>query len=232
MNLKSVLAQLNDLPATFQPAGNPYAQIVTALGTAESLYTLGADSTLTQVLAFTNALDGWIDVWGLLFGVPRYQNEGNIPYATRITETVLAWVGTLPAIQTWINLFAPGSSVTENTPGPGYAISVPATMTTQQVSNFLQSLNRIRPAGVPFTLQQKTPGLFLGTEAFLGRGESIGAWIGTGMTTGVNPLNATTCSSQPLIPDLFLVDPYLAVPGLLSQALQGTWPPSTATAQA
>lgn len=98
MNFQAVLAQLNDLPATFRPNGNPYAQFINALASAQSLFTVGADATMAQAASFNGAIDGWIDVWGLLFGVPRNQTEGNIPYATRIAETVLAWVGTLPAI--------------------------------------------------------------------------------------------------------------------------------------
>ena len=62
----------------------------------------GADATMQQVTTFDGAMDGWIDVWGLLFGVPRNDNEGNAPYAVRVAETVLAWVGTGPAIAAWI----------------------------------------------------------------------------------------------------------------------------------
>jgi len=205
MNFQAVIAQLTDLPATFQPPGNPYAQFINALASAESLFTSGADATMAQAVSFSGAIDGWIDVWGLLFEVPRNQGEGNIPYATRIAETVLAWVGTLPAIQMWIALFAPGGSVVENASGLGYAITLPATMTLPQVITFLVSLGRIRPAGVPFSVQQTGTGLYLGAEAFLGAGATIGSYLVNTGTAPTSLLNATTCNAQPLIPDLFLV---------------------------
>ena len=68
----------------------------------------------------------------------------------RIQRTVLAWVGTLPALKAWVNFYAPGGSVFENPSGLGYTITLPAAMTAAQVQAFLLSLNRIRPAGVPF----------------------------------------------------------------------------------
>lgn len=228
MDLPAIIAQLNDLPATFRPQGNPYAQFAAAVAAAASLYTSGADATGAQAVAFSNAIDGWIDVYGLLFGVPRNQGEGNIPYALRIGETVLAWVGTLPAIQAWIDLFAPGGSVTENASRPGYAIVLPSSMTNAQALAFVQSLGRIRPAGVPFTVQQLGTGLFLGTEAFLGKGSTLGSYLTGGGSAGLPDIGAMTPSAQPIIPDLFLVDPNLAQPGLLSLGLQGTWPPGVA----
>ena len=109
MNLQAVQAQIGDLPATFRSSGW-YTQMMSAVAAAMALVTGGDDATMAQVTAFGAALDGWIDVWGLLFGVPRSANEGNIPYAVRVGETVTAWVGTVPAIQAWLNLFAPGGT--------------------------------------------------------------------------------------------------------------------------
>jgi len=232
VNFAAVLAQINDLPATFRPQGNPYAQFAAALASAAALYTNGADAEAAQATAFPNAVDGWIDVWGLLFGVPRNDGEGNIPYAERITATVLAWVGTLPAIQAWIGMFAPGGSVADNAPGGiGYAITLPGYLTPAQATAFAASLGRIRPVGVPFAVLQGGTGLYLGTEAFLDTGVVLGAYLTGAGTAAAPPLNATTPSAQPLIPDLFLVDPLLAQPGLLSQGLQGAWPPRFALKQ-
>jgi len=209
MDFPAVLAQLNDLPPTFRPAGNPYAQFIASLAGAETLYTAGGDATLQQVLTFSGAIDSWIDVWGLLFGVPRNQGEGNTPYATRIAETVLAWVGTLPALQAWIALFAPGGSVVENASGLGYLITLPAYLSPAQAAAFISSLGRIRPAGVPFAVQQSGFGLFLGTEAFLGDGALLGTYLTVGTKPVTLDLNATTPSAQSLIPTCFLTDPAL-----------------------
>jgi hypothetical protein len=209
MNYAAVRAQINDLPATFTPTGNPYAQVAAARAAALAVFTNGSDATEQQVQQFSNAIDGWIDVWGLLFGIPRNTNEGNVPYAIRIVETVLAWVGTLPALQAWTTLFAPGGSVAENGSGLGYTITLPGAMTATQAAAFVASLGRIRPAGVPFVVVGGGLGLYLDAEAFLGKGVVFGSYL-TGYTTpGTFNLNATTNSSQPLIPTLFLSDPNL-----------------------
>lgn len=226
MDQSAVLAQLNDLPATFRPAGNPYGQLVNALAAALALFTSGADATTVQANVFDAATDGWIDVWGLLFGVPRNANEGNVPYALRVAETVTAWVGTMPAIGTWLSLFAAGGSVAENTSGLGYTITFPVGLSTAQATAFLVSLNRIRPAGVPFSVTQGGTGLFLGAEAFLGKGVVAGAYLSPGLAVAGLNLPATTCSSRPLLPDLFLAAQGLAQPGLAPPTSpQGTWPP-------
>ena len=209
MNYAAVLAQINDLPATFTPAGKPYSQIAAARAAALSVFTNGADATEQQVQQFSNAIDGWIDVWGLLFGIPRNTNEGNVPYALRIVETVLAWVGTLPALQAWVSLFATGGSVTENASGFGYTITLPGSMTFSQAVVFVASLGRIRPAGVPFVVVGGGLGLYLDAEAFLGQGVVFGSYLTGYSAPGTFNLNATTNSSQPLIPSLFLSDPNL-----------------------
>lgn len=208
MDFLTVLAQLNDLPSTFTRNGAPYSQQIDAIGSALSQFTLGDDATFGQIMTFANAVDGWLDVWGLLFGVPRNQNEANSTYSARIQATVLAWVGTVPAIQVWLNLFAPGGTIVENT-GLGYLITLPSFMTAAQIKAFLISLGRIRPAGVPFTLKQAGSGLFLGTETFMGEGRVVGVYLTDGLASIGLPIGATTLSSQPLLPTLYFADPTL-----------------------
>ena len=214
MDLPAIIAQINDLPSTFRPAGNPYAQLIASKAAALALFTDGADATMAQVQGFGSAVDGWIDVYGLLFGVPRNDGEGNIPYAARIVETVLAWVATGPAIRRWLDLFAPGGTTAENPSGLGYSITLPAYMTPAQVAAFLVSLGRIRPDGVPFTVTQSGLGLYLDAEAFLGKGTDIGSYLPRGTGPAALGLNATTCSAQPILPTLLMTDPSLN-PGLV-----------------
>ncbi len=206
MDFPATLAVLNDVPSTFKRVGAPYAQLIDSLASTLSQFTLGEDATMTQVASFVGAVDGWLDVWGMLFGVPRNQGEANSTYATRVQRTVQAWVGTLPGIQAWLNFFAPGGSVTENA-GLGFTLLLPSNMSVGQVSAFLVSLARIRPAGVPFTIQQVGAGLFLGTEAFLGTGSVIGSYLTAGTQAVTLAEAATTFSSQPLLPTLYLADP-------------------------
>lgn len=206
MDFKAVLGILNDLPPTFKRPNPPYIQLMDSQASALAFWTLGTDGLVQQV-SFASAVDGWLDCWGLLMGIRRVANEGNGPYATRLNETVLAWVGTLPAIQRWLNLFAPGGTVVENASGLGYAITLPAGMTAIQIAAFLSGLNRIRPAGVPFTLQQQADGLYLGTDVFYGGGMVAGSYLVSGAIPVNSFLGAVTDSAQPLLPTLLLTDP-------------------------
>lgn len=234
MDMPAVLGTLNDLPRTFRKTAAPYTQVIDSIAASLAAYTNGTDATGTQISAFGLAVDGWLDVWGLLFGVPRNQQEANSVYATRIARTVLAWVGTLPAIQMWIDWYAPGGSVSENASGLGYVINLPPYMTTAQIADFLASLDRIRPAGVPFSLTQTNTGLYLGTEVFLGDARVMGSYLATSPTNGAPDVAATTLSSRPILPALYLEDPYLAEPGLVGAGPQGVWPiaPRTPSAKA
>lgn len=209
MDFPAIIGILNDLPSTFRREGPPYAQFIDSVATAFSRYTLSADAVQAQVRSFSAPpLDGWLDVWGLLFGIPRHTDESNANYAARILETVLAWVGTLPAIQVWVALFAVGGSATDNGPsGLGFSLEMPASMTLAQINTFLLSLGRIRPAGMPFKVSQAGIGLFLGTVDFLGDGMIVGNYLTTGDQPVALMIPATTLSSQPLIPALLLQDP-------------------------
>lgn len=209
MNFADIAGILGDLPTTFTRVGHPYDQFIDSVTTALARYTTTADGVQTQIATFPGAVDGWLDTWGLLWSLPRQVNEANSAYATRIQETVLAWMGTLPAIQTWLSLFASGGTVQENT-GLGYNINLPAALTPSQVLNFLVSLNRIRPAGVPFTVNQIGVGTYLGTIDFLGDGAMVGDYFALGTQSLALPLGATQLSALPLLPLLFLTDPSLA----------------------
>jgi len=209
MDLPSVLARLNDLPSTFKRNGPPYTLLIDSIGWQLTMFTQAADATSQQVLAFGPALDGWLNVWGLLWGVPRQQQEANSSYATRIARTVLAWVGTLPAIQQWLIYYAPGATVTENLPDVGYVITFPANMTLAQIAVFLLSFNRIRPAGVPFAVQQIASGLTLGTDVFLATGAPKGAYLSGAAEPFPLPIGPSTPNTVPLLPTVYFSDPTL-----------------------
>lgn len=209
MDFAAVNARLNDLPSTFTRDGPPYTQLIESIGTELTTFTDAADATMSQVLNDDMALDGWLDVWGLLWGVPRIQNEANSTFNTRIARTVLAWVGTLPALQQWMNFYAPGGIVTENPSGLGYALQFPATMTLFAIQVFIAALNRIRPAGVPFTISQIGIGLYLGTESFLNTGAPKGAYLTAGTVPVPLNIGDSTPNSLPLLPSLYFQDPTL-----------------------
>lgn len=206
MDLPAVLATLNDLPNTFKRPGVWYTQLMDVLAVSLAIYTNGEDATMAQVTAYDNVSGGWLDVWGLLFGIPRLAGEPDVVYQPRIKNTITAWVGTVPAVQFWLSLYIPGGTVQEN-PGGGYNISVPGSFTLAQIQAFLVSFNRIRPVGVPFTISQAGLGLYLGTEEFLGDGMVVGNYL-TALSTPVGlVLSASTPNAVPLLPTLLLTDP-------------------------
>ena len=209
MDFFTVLARLNDLPNTFTRNGPPYTQLIESIAVELATFTNAADATMSQVQIDDVALDGWLDVWGLLWGVPRLQNEANSTYNTRIDRTILAWIGTLPALQQWMNFYAPGGTVTENPSGLGYTLQFPATMTLFAIQAFLSALNRIRPAGVPFTIFQAGIGIYLGTETFLNIGAPKGAYLTAGTVPVPLNIGDSTPNSFPLLPSLLMQDPVL-----------------------
>ena len=199
----TVLARLNDLPNTFKRIGPPYTNLIDSVANALTLFTQGSDATSAQFLSASNALDGWLDVWGLLWGVPRIANEANATYSVRIARTVLAWVGTVPAIQAWMNFYAPGGAIKENASGLGYVLTFPATMTVAQVNAFVMTLLRIRPVGVPFAIVLQGGGIYLGDSTFLGTDDYLTA----GTTTLPYPGSPCTPNTVPLLPSLLMQDP-------------------------
>lgn len=209
MDFPTVLARLNDLPNTFKRNGPPYTLLMDSIAWQLTMFTLAADATSQQVIAFGAALDGWLDVWGLLWGAPRQQNEANANYALRISRTVLAWVGTLPAIQIWLNFYAPGGTVAENPSGFGYAIIFPSSMTLATINMFLASFNKIRPAGVPFAAFQALGGITLGTDIFLDTGAPKGAYLSSVLNQIPLPLSSSTPNTVPILPTLYFSDPTL-----------------------
>ena len=208
MDFAAVLAQLSDLPSTFTRSGAPYTQYIDSLSSPLALFTNGTDAVVKQ-LTFGSTLNGWLDTWGLIFDLPRKNDEADSLYSARISETLLAWVGTVPALQVWINLFAPGGSIAEYASGVGYAITLPATLTPAQITAFFLTLSRIRPVGVPFTVNQLAGGLYLSTLNFLGEGRMPGAYLYSTVSLGPVFNVASTNNAAPQLPDLYFVDPML-----------------------
>jgi hypothetical protein len=209
MDFAAIQAMLNDLPSTFKRPDQSYARLMDALTAELLLYGNGTDGLVQQGASFNTAVDNWIDVWGLIAGVPRNQNEGNSLYRARVSETLLAWVGTVPALTMWLKLFAPGGTITENTSGLGYVITLPASMTLSQINAFVATLNRVRPVGVPFLVQQIALGLYLGTINFLGEGRVVGSYLSTSYSNIPLPFGPLTNNAAPVLPTLYLTDPTL-----------------------
>lgn len=205
-----VQAQLLDLPPTFMRPGSVFAQIYASLAAGESTYTIASDGSAYSI-SMPTSLNGWLQVWGEILGIPKNPGESDFFYSVRIQATLAAPVGTPAGIQSWSRfiLGTNGVVVSENLNAGGYTISIPTGLSTGAISNWLMSLNRIRPAGVPFTLAEDTNPLILGTYSFIGASGFAGAYLGSGTQNVSLNLSASTTNSQPLTSEILLIDPFL-----------------------
>lgn len=208
MIFDQILAQLNDLPTTFRRTGLAYGQLTDALANGLDGYTEAADATFAQIDTFDNAVWGWLDVWGLLLNIPRYDNESDILYKPRIRNTLLAWVGTLPALQMWgLLFFGQPVQVNERLPNFGYDIIVPPGVPLENIQQFIASIKRIRPAGIPFTVAEQVGSLYLDTINYFDDGEVVGDYLDDGAKNIDLGNGVITGNALPLLPDIYFNDP-------------------------
>lgn len=210
MDFEAVQTQINDLPATFKRLGNPFQQWIDALTAELARNTNASDAVLQQIDLFVNAQFGWLDIWGLLFDIPRLNNEADGPYRARIQYNVLAGAGPPVAIAKWIKaVWRVDVTVVENLPNLGYTIEFPATVSDTFAITILASLVRIRPAGVPITGTSRAGvGLYLNTVNFLDAPNVTGAYLSaSGIDQGAPAIGPATNNAQPAMPETFLVDP-------------------------
>lgn len=223
MDFATVQAQLNDLPPTFKRPGNPFNQWIDALSAGQTRSTSALDRLLNQIQNVANAQFGWLDIWGLLVGIPRFSNEEDKVYLARIIYILNAGGGTPVGMAMWIKaVWKVDAQITETFGQVGYNIIFNTAITLAQAVAIVASMVRIRPAGVPIlsiSIESITTlGLFLDTINFLDLAPSVtGAYLsgagGTGGGIAVPGLYPATNSAEPLLPDLFLTDPTLN-PGL------------------
>lgn len=211
MNFHQVQTQLENLPPTFLRQTSPFTQYMDALTAGMLRVTAPIDNIMAMVTQFSNARYGWLDIWGLLFNVSRFPNEADSVYLNRIQYEVTAGGGTPVGIAKWIAaVWGVQVEVLENLPSVGYQIIFPATLTTLQIQTILNSLVRIRPAGVPITIAAQSPdGLYLQTINFLGAADVTGAYLSASAVLSTVILNVSTNNTSPTLPDLFLTDPSL-----------------------
>lgn len=210
MNFEQVQYVLNNLPLTFQREGTPYTQWIDADTAGLFRYTQAADGVTSQAF-FPNAQYGWLDFWGLLFGIPRNAGEADQKYFYRISYTINTGAGTPEAITLWIqNIFGISVEVEENFPEAGYSIVFPSTVTLAQVDTILQTLIYVRPAGVPITSVNVTnASIYLDTINYLETSRGEGSYLSAPSGGQSFSISSTTNNSSPLLPDLYLTDPLL-----------------------
>lgn len=209
MNLTQVIAQLNDLPQTFRRPGATYAQLVGSVAVGHATFTNAADELGIESNSLASAQYGWLDVWGLLFGIQRNTNEADYNYRLRIQSTLLAWVSTIPAIENWAMLILKQTiTLTENV-GIGYVIVLPGVLSSNSLQTFITSLARIRPAGVPFQIGVQSSGLYLDTINYLDCPAVTGAYLTDSLTYMPLGIGPSTNNAMPILPSAYLNDPTL-----------------------
>jgi hypothetical protein len=218
MNFQQIQTILNDLPATFRRPGNPFLQYIDALVSALTRGGIAADGVAAEGTDFSQAQYGWLDTWGLLFNIARQQNQRDANYSNQIAYTVNVSGGPPVQIIRWLSVvFGITVEISENIPGVGYSLLFPPVVTTPQLVAMILSIAYVRPAGVPFTVLVESgggagggAGTYLTTINFLDAPRAAGAFLAGGSGTlqdlGIGP---STNNAQPLLPDLFLIDPTL-----------------------
>ncbi|MDE2233356.1 MAG: hypothetical protein KGJ90_04580 [Patescibacteria group bacterium] len=209
MNFQQVQAQINDLPNTFKRIGVPYTQFIDALTAALYIMTMGVDGMVAQG-SFPAAAYGWLDAWGLLFNIQRGNNQPDQSYSKQIQYTVNVSGGPPLYIVAWIlAIFGVSVQIQENIPDLGYVLTFPQGLTQAQITTIIASLSYVRPAGVPFVVEQANIGLYPDTINFINGVRVTGSWISGGEVEVPLGIGSTVNNAPVSVPTLLLTDPTL-----------------------
>ena len=205
MDWQTINSRLASLPSTYRRSGTPFTAWESSLTESLALPNTAIESIM-EMLSFGSATGKWLDLWGGILGIPRHSSEVDSAYGQRITATLTAWRGTVPALIRFIQETLDQTiGVIESLPTPGYQISVPVGINDlQQVS---ADLNFVRPAGVPYGFTANHGGLFLGTVNYVGRSRLSGSYLTTPRLVIPPSIPAATNNSVPIVPTTFLSDP-------------------------
>ena len=209
MDASLVKQQILDVPPPFVRSDATFTALINAQAFAESLYTIGSDASSGN-LSVTSSSNGYLSAWGEIFGITRAANESNAQFLNRLTGTLVNPVGTAASIIQFGQLIL-GQTIEVNTNpnGIGYTINIPSATSSDLIDRFIASLNRIRPAGVPFTINLETEPLILETYAYAGSPSFAGAYLGYGTEPYTYTLSSSTPSATLLAPDNIVTDPLL-----------------------
>ena len=206
MTLSDVMQVLQDLPSTFKRQDATYQAWQASLARGLTRYTDATAATLAMS-TLANAQGKWLDVWGLLFGLPRHDSESDADYRTRVSATLVAGNGPPLAIQSFMALSRNlDTTVEESFPTVGWSLRLPPTITATSVATIATDLARVRPAGVPYDFQVLRGGLYLSTVNYFGRAAMTGAYLVNPVRNIVPPIGPSTNNAAPLLPTTFLTD--------------------------
>jgi len=210
MDWSAVSATLAALPRTFQRSGPNFAAYQNSVIAALSEFTSGVDSLVAQSVGASGASGKWLDVWGEALGLPRQPGESRSTYLGRINAMCALPRGTVPAIETYMQLVANLSvTVTENFPSVGWTMTLSSASALQNAVALETGLGAVRPAGVPYSLVVQQGGSFLSTSNFFGRSRAKGSYL-TSQSHGLSPSVAPNTNNVVVeLPMTFLTDPTL-----------------------
>ncbi len=206
MKSTDVLARLQSLPLTFQRNGPTYAALQGAIVATTSRYTVASDDTSAQ-MNIDDAGYRWLDTFGLMYGVPRFDGELSDAYLARIKATLVAWRGTPVAIEFYLELITGlGVSVAESPTTYSWSATLSGAVTSTLQTRVNSGVNFVRPAGVPFSYAVPTGGNYASTLNYLGYGRLTGSYILSGSKVIAANISANTNNALPALPTDYLTD--------------------------
>ncbi len=210
MNFQQTEQILTDLPNTFRRYGSLFNAIILGFAIACARNNIAIDS-IYQNIYTNNARWGWLDVFGQLYGILRNQYETDPQYRVRLIGTLTAPHGTPFAISQFLNLaLGLNTNITENFVSPSFSINFSSPVTTSTLQNVVNSINWVRPAGIPFQpLYTQTGGLFLETINYLGITKVTGSYLSAPHTTVNVAVSPSTPNPVCILPTTYFTDPFI-----------------------
>lgn len=170
--------QLTDLPSIFKPGGSVYMAVITSILTGLVALGLSSDA-LAQQFSLPSASAEWLNYWGAILGLTRFNGEADAQYQNRIQQTLLGATSTPAGLGKFIeDVFNVTPTITEDFTTNSYTITFADPLTTDQLDQIALTIARIRPAGVPFLpINVIAGGMFLNTLLFLGMSNAPGSYL-------------------------------------------------------
>jgi hypothetical protein len=209
MQWADILARLNDLPDTYLRSGATFnwwqnAQVAGLYKDANAV-----DGTLSQA-DFVNAVFSWVDMWGQLNNILRFNNETDAEYITRIQFLATVPGGAPASISEFLSeVESFQAAVSEDFATCSWSLSFQSNVTPTQYDQVASDLAYVRPAGVPFKFSALSGGLFLGTLNYLKAPRVTGAFLLSPTTSVIPNIPQSTNNALPTLPTVYLTDPIL-----------------------
>ena len=171
---------------------------------ADSRYSSRIQYTVTAGGGPPAAIVAWcLYVWGVAITIAE-NIGGPISWPTFLGTDLGQYIGTESGQLLAVSLGGPAYD------SVGYTLTFPANLSLGLIQQIINSLARVRPAGVPFQVAQIGAGTFLDTVNYAGGAPRVtGAYLSSGSEPVPVAIGAGTNNSPPLLPDLYLTDPTL-----------------------